>query len=664
MTTAARQARGATDRGPSTGAPAATRALSAPRGTLPLAGIAVTSRTNAEAGSVDQTERVRGGHRHTPGCGHLREASAAGPPHPRDDHARPRRSVVQLRALVGAVDDPAEVEAERVAHAVVVIGSRADVVPTPRLRPLAQSIDTLRRVPSDDERIGFAGGRLGTTAQATLTASAGSGSPIPLEAKERLEDAFDADFSGVRLHADGTAAALNRTMGASAFTYGRDIYFRDGLPDTGSGPGLHLLAHELTHTLQQGAVRRRTDPPTAEAGEVPVVRRFVRVVDRSGGSEDLLAVLERFGVRSNADKRRWYTSSISKNRLRGRYGYDRFAGFLSPYNDMAVHVSSGLDALTFDELNGAVASAINTRLLSIGLDRGHSSIGRITLMSRTSFPAAVKASFDKARAIRTIGAEGGPTLAPRDVHLRHLVMGSWFRALPAMIGEAELDDAARERIGKRVAALVPRVAPLAGEPSAASSNDLGSDSQLLAVLLHNLLPNLNAGEGPENVLIGFMSHGLSNLAEDIRTSGTAIQREDAASLIGEAVDRVTLVGQEHRDAFVTQVAPAASFLAVLAEYVSDDIDLVEPDQLSAALHEFAYNLGMDLLKREEGRATSMQSVSLLQAQQALLPVGDALYSMIRVAQLGKLDATQIDKLLNAIEHATTLFEQALQRTTP
>ena len=158
-----------------------------------------------------------------------------------------------------------------------------------------------------------------------------------------------------------------------------------------------------------------------------------------------------------------------------------------------------------------------------------------------------------------------------------------------------------------------------------------------------------------------MSHGLSNLAEDIRTSGTAIQRQDAAALIGEAVDTVSLVAQEHRDAFVSQLKPTEAFLAILADYVADDVELVEPDLLGAALHEFAYNLGMDLLKREEGRATSMRALSLVQAQQALLPVGDALYSMIRVAQLGKLDSTQLDELLNAIENAARMIKVATEQ---
>jgi hypothetical protein len=42
-------------------------------------------------------------------------------------------------------------------------------------------------------------------------------------------------------------------MAARAFTVGRDVYFRDGMPDTASTGGMRLLAHELAHTVQQGA---------------------------------------------------------------------------------------------------------------------------------------------------------------------------------------------------------------------------------------------------------------------------------------------------------------------------------------------------------------------------------------------------------------------------
>jgi hypothetical protein len=67
-----------------------------------------------------------------------------------------------------------------------------------------------------------------------------------------MESAFGADFSGVRLHTDADAVQMNREVNAYAFTHGRDVYFNEGTFNPSSREGKHLLAHELTHTLQQG----------------------------------------------------------------------------------------------------------------------------------------------------------------------------------------------------------------------------------------------------------------------------------------------------------------------------------------------------------------------------------------------------------------------------
>ena len=60
-----------------------------------------------------------------------------------------------------------------------------------------------------------------------------------------------ADFSGVRVHTGGQADTLNRNLSARAFTTGQDIFFKQGEYSPGSSGGRELLAHELTHVVQQ-----------------------------------------------------------------------------------------------------------------------------------------------------------------------------------------------------------------------------------------------------------------------------------------------------------------------------------------------------------------------------------------------------------------------------
>lgn len=81
----------------------------------------------------------------------------------------------------------------------------------------------------------------------------GAGEQIPAETRSMMESRIGADFSGVRVHADGEAASMSGAIGARAFTLGSDIYFGAGEYRPGTTDGERLLAHELTHTIQQGA---------------------------------------------------------------------------------------------------------------------------------------------------------------------------------------------------------------------------------------------------------------------------------------------------------------------------------------------------------------------------------------------------------------------------
>jgi peptidoglycan hydrolase-like protein with peptidoglycan-binding domain len=88
--------------------------------------------------------------------------------------------------------------------------------------------------------------------EAGLNRSQGQGAPLPVSARGFFEPRFGHDFSQVRIHADGDAASANRRLNAQAFTRGRDIYFGPGRYQPHSASGRQLLAHELTHVVQQG----------------------------------------------------------------------------------------------------------------------------------------------------------------------------------------------------------------------------------------------------------------------------------------------------------------------------------------------------------------------------------------------------------------------------
>ena len=116
--------------------------------------------------------------------------------------------------------------------------------------------------------------------QKYLDRSAGGGAPLPEEARRYFETRFKADFTAVRIHDDDAADRAAKSLAAVAFTRGNDIYFSAGAYDPVTEPGRKLLAHELTHVVQQApGINRKAAP-----GASDVVRRGKGDKDKSSDS--------------------------------------------------------------------------------------------------------------------------------------------------------------------------------------------------------------------------------------------------------------------------------------------------------------------------------------------------------------------------------------------
>jgi hypothetical protein len=99
----------------------------------------------------------------------------------------------------------------------------------------------------------------------------GGGQGMDHGTRTRMESAFGADFSDVRIHTDARADGLSQSLSARAFTTGRDVFFRQGEYSPGSSSGRELLAHELTHVVQQngdGISRKMTVSEPGDAHEI------------------------------------------------------------------------------------------------------------------------------------------------------------------------------------------------------------------------------------------------------------------------------------------------------------------------------------------------------------------------------------------------------------
>ncbi len=92
--------------------------------------------------------------------------------------------------------------------------------------------------------------------EARVSHSRGGGSELPNDTRAFMESRFGVDFSQVRVHTGTDAAQMSQELNAQAFTVGRDIYFGNGKYNPQTSSGQQLLAHELTHVVQQGAALR------------------------------------------------------------------------------------------------------------------------------------------------------------------------------------------------------------------------------------------------------------------------------------------------------------------------------------------------------------------------------------------------------------------------
>src|SRR5438132_1615607 len=83
-----------------------------------------------------------------------------------------------------------------------------------------------------------------------------SGQPLDAGTRAFMEPRFGHDFSQVRVHTDERAAESARAVNALAYTVGRDVVFGTGQYTPGTSEGRKLMAHELTHVVQQDAQSR------------------------------------------------------------------------------------------------------------------------------------------------------------------------------------------------------------------------------------------------------------------------------------------------------------------------------------------------------------------------------------------------------------------------
>jgi hypothetical protein len=174
-------------------------------------------------------------------------------------------SPIQTKLTVNTPGDIYEQEADRVADQVM-------RMPEPRLRGQVEEEKLLLQPKfagevqcqcvgrEEEDKVAVQAKPVGEAPYMSLCAencinnTRGGGQPLPKSVRSFFEPRFGYDFSQVRLHTDEKAAKMSWGIQAKAFTHGSDIYFNRGQYAPDSVEGRRMLAHELVHIVQQGAV--------------------------------------------------------------------------------------------------------------------------------------------------------------------------------------------------------------------------------------------------------------------------------------------------------------------------------------------------------------------------------------------------------------------------
>lgn len=186
----------------------------------------------------------------------------------------PQNLVIQRKLTVGKDDDEFEKEADSTADRVMRMPGQGFVQrkcahceeeEKINRKPLSSSITPFIQTKSES------GAAVSQNVSGSIESSRGGGSSLDGQTQSFMASRMGSNFGQVKIHADDQSAQLNRSLNPKAFTVGNDIYFNEGQYKPQSSEGKRLLAHEMTHVMQQSATIRR-QPAPADALEKEAVK--------------------------------------------------------------------------------------------------------------------------------------------------------------------------------------------------------------------------------------------------------------------------------------------------------------------------------------------------------------------------------------------------------
>lgn len=236
--------------------------------------------------------------------------------------------LVRKQYGISAPGDPAECEAEAVANQVV-------NMPTPQndgLQGMASEAPNVWETPSISQKQ-----QTGQSVRNVVHLDLPTSDGLPLESSVAayMEPRFGHSFENVRVHTSAQSADISRTINARAFTTGRDVYFGHGEYNPQTKEGRKLVAHELTHVIQQGQASK-VSKSTISRAKLPMKTLTLNITKledstRSTGVSSASTILENAAnVKIKAGKVETLNATKSKALIGNDLILDEFSSAGSP----------------------------------------------------------------------------------------------------------------------------------------------------------------------------------------------------------------------------------------------------------------------------------------------------------------------------------------------
>jgi hypothetical protein len=305
-------------------------------------------------------------------------------------------SSIQPKLKVGTPDDKYERQADRVADTVM-------SSPAPQIQQYPIGEGNKLQMKSET---GQTGGYVSSEMPQKIQNTEG-GNHLPASVNSEMSQKIGVDFSDVNIHTGQKAARLNQSLGARAFTHGRDLFFNSGEYNPESREGKRLLAHELTHVVQQKSFpmiqKQDEEVPSPDAEDDSFEFNYELL------PPELQFTIGNWMLEANTGSTELqFTQGLFEYSFGYGYGSEIFAGINSP--------------------------GLNTRL---GVDPGSgaTSLG-FTIMDQYR----LRGTLNPMERSGGVSLGYGSSLLPMPMDLRESVMGGWSGATSIYSGLGSMSD--------------------------------------------------------------------------------------------------------------------------------------------------------------------------------------------------------------------------------